>query len=77
MLLEHIEGFVEVAERGNLSRAAESLILHQPTLTARLQSLERDLGEELFVRTPRGMRLSEAGRAFLPFAQRILRRGCG
>jgi DNA-binding transcriptional LysR family regulator len=73
VLFEHIEGFVEVAERGNLSRAAEALILHQPTLTARLQALERDLGEALFVRTPRGMRLSEAGRAFLPYAQRALR----
>lgn len=73
MLLEHIEGFVEVAKRGNLSRAAESLYVHQPTLTARLQALERELGEPLFVRTPRGMRLSEAGRAFLPFAQRALR----
>src|SRR5579863_3658962 len=73
MLLEHIEGFVAVAERGNLSRAAEALIVHQPTLTARLQALERELGETLFVRTPRGMRLSEAGRAFLPYAQRALR----
>ena len=73
MLLEHIEGFVEVAERGNLSRAAESLFIHQPTLTARLQALERELGESLFVRTPRGMRLSEAGRAFLPYARRALR----
>ncbi len=73
MLLEHIEGFLEVAQRGNLSRAAQSLFVHQPTLTARLQALERELGEPLFVRTPRGMRLSEAGRAFLPYAQRALR----
>jgi DNA-binding transcriptional LysR family regulator len=73
VLLEQIEGFVEVAQRGNLSRAAEALIIHQPTLTARLQSLEKELGEELFVRTPRGMRLTDAGRAFLPYAQRALR----
>jgi len=72
MLLEQVEGFIAVAQRGNLSRAAEALIVHQPTLTARLQSLEKELGEELFVRTPRGMRLSDAGRAFLPFAQRAL-----
>ena len=73
MLLEHIEGFLEVAQRGNLSRAAQALYVHQPTLTARLQALERELGEPLFVRTPRGMRLSEAGRAFLPHAQRAAR----
>jgi DNA-binding transcriptional LysR family regulator len=73
MLLEQVEGFVEVARRGNLSRAAEAMFLHQPTLTARLQALEREIGEPLFVRTPRGMRLSDAGRAFLPFAERALR----
>jgi DNA-binding transcriptional LysR family regulator len=73
VLLEQVEGFVEVARRGNLSRAAEAMYVHQPTLTARLQALERDLGEALFVRTPRGMRLSDAGRAFLPFAERALR----
>jgi DNA-binding transcriptional LysR family regulator len=41
----------------------------QPTLTARLQSLEAALGEQLFVRTRRGMRLTEAGDAFLPYAE--------
>ena len=73
MLLEQVEGFIEVAQRGNLSRAAEAMFLHQPTLTARLQALERELNDSLFVRTPRGMRLSEAGRVFLPYAQRALR----
>jgi DNA-binding transcriptional LysR family regulator len=41
----------------------------QPTLTARLQSLESSLGERLFIRTRRGMRLTEAGETFLPFAE--------
>jgi DNA-binding transcriptional LysR family regulator len=70
---ELIEGFLEVAQRGNLSQAAKALYLNQPTLTARLQTLERDLGQQLFQRTRRGMRLTESGRAFLPFAQRALR----
>src|SRR5450755_844816 len=73
MLVEHIEGFVETAVRGNLSHAAAAMFVNQPTLTARLQTLERELGETLFIRTRRGMRLTEAGRAFLPFAQRALR----
>jgi DNA-binding transcriptional LysR family regulator len=73
MLLEHVEGFLAIAQRGNLSKAAEAMYVHQPTLTARLASLEHELGEQLFVRTSRGMRLSEAGRAFLPHAQRALR----
>jgi DNA-binding transcriptional LysR family regulator len=68
-VLPQILAFLEVARRGNLSRAAEALYVSQPTLTARLQSLEAELGEQLFVRTRRGMRLTEAGEAFLPFAE--------
>jgi DNA-binding transcriptional LysR family regulator len=73
MLLVHIEGFLEVARLGSVSRAAEALYVTQPTLTARLHSLERDMGNELFVRTRHGMRLSDQGRAFLPYAERAVR----
>jgi DNA-binding transcriptional LysR family regulator len=68
-----VEGFLEVARLGSVSRAAEALFITQPTLTARLHGLERELGASLFVRTPRGMRLTEAGRAWVPFAQRAMR----
>src|SRR5919199_688464 len=67
-----LSAFVEVAQRGNLSRAAETLYVTQPALTARVQRLERELGAPLFVRTRRGMRLTETGRAFLPYAERAL-----
>jgi DNA-binding transcriptional LysR family regulator len=71
--LVQVEGFLEVARRGSVSRAAEALFVTQPTLTARLHSLERELGSPLFVRTPHGMRLTDAGRAWVPFAERALR----
>jgi DNA-binding transcriptional LysR family regulator len=73
MLLAQVEAFLEVARLGNVSRAAEALYVTQPTLTARLKNLEAELGEELFLRTGRGLRLTEAGRAFLPHAERALR----
>ena len=73
MLLVHVEGFLEVARFGSVSRAAESLYVTQPTLTARLHALERELGERLFVRGHQGMRLTDAGRAFLPYAERAVR----
>ncbi len=73
MLLAQVEGFLEVARRGNVSRAAEAMFVTQPTLTARLHALERELGEPLFVRTKRGMRLTDAGRTFMPFAERATR----
>ena len=72
LLLTHLESFFEVARTGNVSRAAQALFLTQPALTARLKTLESDLGVELFARSARGMRLTDAGRAFLPYAQRTL-----
>jgi DNA-binding transcriptional LysR family regulator len=72
MVLAHLEAFSETARLGNLSRAAEALHLTQPALTARLHGLENELGVALFVRRPRGMTLTDAGRALLPYAQRAL-----
>src|SRR6185503_4118862 len=46
MLLTHLESFIEVARTGNVSRAAQTLFLTQPAVTARLKSLESDLGIE-------------------------------
>ena len=74
MLYAHLESFIEVARRENVSRAAEALYLTQPAITARLKALESDLGVELFVRSARGMKLSDAGRTFLPYAERAVRR---
>jgi DNA-binding transcriptional LysR family regulator len=72
MEIGQLSAFVEVARRKSVSRAAESLYITQPALSARLQRLEGALGARLFSRTPRGMRLTEAGEAFLPYAVRAL-----
>ena len=63
---------MEIHRRGSVSQAAEALFVTQPTLTARLKGLERELEAVLFIRSGRGMRLSEAGRAYLPYAERTL-----
>ena len=73
MQLAQVEGFLEVARRGNLSRAAEALFITQPALTARLRTLETEVGNPLFRRGRRGMVLTDAGRAFLPYAERAVR----
>src|SRR3989337_553780 len=67
-----IEAFVQLAAHNSFSRAAEVLQLTQPSITARIQSLEREVSEELFERGGRGVRLTDAGNAFLPYAERIL-----
>ena len=72
MLLRQMECFLAVARLGNVSRAAEEMYLTQPTLTARIKALEDELGDQLFVRTSRGMRLTEAGREFVPYAERSM-----
>jgi DNA-binding transcriptional LysR family regulator len=68
MELGQVEAFVEANRRGSISRAAEALGLTQPTCTARLHGLERELGAQLLVRGRRGVSLTPAGRRFLPRA---------
>ena len=49
MDLGRLEAFVQVARTGSISKAAESLFVTQPAVTARLQTLERDLGVPLLI----------------------------
>jgi DNA-binding transcriptional LysR family regulator len=72
MLLGQINAFLEVARRGSISKATEALFVTQPTLTARIKNLEAELGEPLFTRTRQGTRLTDTGRAFLPYAERAM-----
>jgi LysR family hydrogen peroxide-inducible transcriptional activator len=61
-----------IAETGSFSRAAERCQVAQPSLSQQVLKLEKDLGAKLFDRLGRSVRLTEAGRAFLPHARSIL-----
>ena len=61
-----------IADTGNFSRAAERCKIAQPSLSQQVQKLEDDLGVKLFDRLGRSIRLTEAGRAFIPRARAIL-----
>ncbi|HSV46719.1 MAG TPA: LysR substrate-binding domain-containing protein [Ramlibacter sp.] len=74
MELRHLRYFVGVAELGNVSRASEKLFIAQPALSAQIRQLEQEVGAELFVRLPRGVRLTPAGESFLEDAKAILLR---
>lgn len=73
MDLRGIRYFVQIAELGSMTRAAQHLRVAQPALSRHIRVLEKELGVALMVRMPRGVRLTTAGRQFLDHCQRILR----
>ncbi|MYU23669.1 LysR substrate-binding domain-containing protein [Streptomyces sp. SID8352] len=72
MELRHLQHFVAVAEDQHFTRAAERLLVSQSGLSASIRALERELRAPLFVRTTRRVALTEAGRALLGEARRVL-----
>jgi DNA-binding transcriptional LysR family regulator len=70
--LRHLEHFVAVAEERNFTRAARRLHLVQSALSVSIRALERELHAQLFERTTREVRLTDAGRLLLPEARRTL-----
>ena len=67
-----LHAFTAVAEHASFSEAAEHLFLTQPAVSKRVRQLEEDLGVALFDRIGRKVSLTEAGRALLPRARRLL-----
>ena len=68
MRLDHLKGFLLIAETANFRRAADLLNTTQPTLSARIRSLEESVGQRLFDRNAGGVRLTQAGHDFRPYA---------
>ncbi|GGA23062.1 LysR family transcriptional regulator [Psychrobacillus lasiicapitis] len=72
MNIDHLEAFMYVVQLKSIHKAADALFLSQPTVTARIKTLERELNTELFVRQGRGLLLTEHGREFIPYAEQII-----
>jgi DNA-binding transcriptional LysR family regulator len=68
----HLETFCRVADLKGFSRAADDLLLTQPTVSGHILSLEKSLSLRLFDRTGREARLTKAGEVFLRYASKLL-----
>src|SRR5712664_2916276 len=72
MELSQLRTFRVVAETLNFTRAAERLHLTQSAVSHQIKALEKELGEPLFIRTKRGVKVSQVGKVALEHAERIL-----
>ncbi|MBX3080782.1 MAG: LysR family transcriptional regulator [Anaerolineae bacterium] len=69
---EHLITFERIVREGSFSRAAWSLNLPQPTVSARIKALEQVMEGALFIRTGRRVALTDLGHTLLPYAQRAI-----
>lgn len=72
MEIQNLSAFISVSEKNSFSRAAEQLFITQPAVSKRISALEKELNIRLFDRIGKSVQLTEAGRALLPSALRIL-----
>lgn len=72
MNFDQVITFLSIYQSGSYMKAAEQMYVPQPTVSHRIKQLEADIGHPLFIRDKRGVTLTEEGRTFLPFAQKIV-----
>lgn len=72
MNLKQLEAFVQIADSGSFSKAAKELYLTQPTISAHISSLEKELNTRLFVRNTKDVRLSDSGKILYDYAKQMI-----
>lgn len=70
--IDQLETFIYVVQLKSIHKASKALYLSQPTVTARIKSLERELNRELFIRQGRNLILNQYGKDFIPYAEDIV-----
>ena len=71
MDLHQLRGFYEIARTRSFTRAADKLFLSQPAISLQVKALEGELGEPLFDRKRREIRLTEAGEVLFKYVQQV------
>src|SRR6516162_3226688 len=74
MELRHLRYFIAAAEEENVSRAALKLHVSQPGISRQIRDLEDEIGFQLFERSAKSLKLTEAGKLFLAEAKSVLQR---
>jgi LysR family transcriptional regulator, salicylic acid-responsive activator of bsdBCD len=69
---KHLRYYIEIVEKGNISKAAESLFIAQPALSIVLKKMEEDLGTTLILRQKKKWEITEAGRLFYTYAKQTV-----
>ncbi|MET3698831.1 DNA-binding transcriptional LysR family regulator [Bacillus oleivorans] len=72
MNMEQIEAFIYVSLTGSFSRAGEILHISQPSVSARIKTLENEMGYPFFIRNGKMVHLTKEGETFLPYAKIVL-----
>ncbi len=70
--MTQLKALLAVVRGGSVTAAADALVVTQPSVSSALAALARELGCELFERSGRGVRLTEAGTAFAPYAADVI-----
>ena len=72
MEMKELDYFIAIAEEKSISKAAERLFMAQSSLSQFLSILENNVGSKLFIRTSRGVRLTQEGELMLQYAYKTL-----
>lgn len=72
MKLQQLKYVVKVAEVGNITEASRRLFVSQPSITAAIRDLEREVGVVIFERTNKGVVVTSEGETFLGYARQVL-----
>ncbi len=71
MTLQQLYYCIAIAENGSMNKAAEKLFISQPTLTTAIRELENEIGIQIFLRTSKGVYLTNEGQEFLIYARQV------
>lgn len=72
MYYDALRTFISVVEEGNFTRAAEKLLISQPSVTVHIQNLEREFETSLFIRSPKQLQLTSTGKLLYERAKQII-----